>query len=158
MTAVTATHLATLDELRPLVGKTLGTSDWFPVDQARIDLFADATDDRQWIHIDSERAAKESPFGGTTAHGYLTLSLVVPMWEQIFTIDSVKTVVNYGLNKVRFTSPVHAGCRVRLRASLREFVAFDAGAQITFSALIELEDGDRPAVAAEAVFRLYENA
>lgn len=103
-TETTGTHVSTLAELAEYVGKPLGLSSWITVGQDRIDTFADATDDHQWIHIDPERAAKESPFGGPIAHGYLTLSLIIPMWYEVLKVDSVTLALNYGLDKVRFTN------------------------------------------------------
>ena len=110
-TAAQTTRVATLAELESLAGQQLGTSSWITVGQDKIDTFADATDDHQWIHTDVERAKKESPFGGPVAHGYLTLSLIIPMWSEVLTVDSTTTAINYGLNKVRFTSPVPAEFR-----------------------------------------------
>lgn len=152
-----ATHIASLAELAPLVGEQLGVSPWLTVEQDRIDTFADATGDHQWIHVDVERAKKESPFGGPVAHGYLTLSLIIPMWAEVLTVDSVTTAINYGLNKVRFTSPVPAGARVRLVATLKELEQLDkGGVQLTVGGIIELEGSDRPAVVAEVVYRFFE--
>ena len=151
------TRVADLAELETLVGKQLGTSTWITVDQERINTFADATGDHQWIHVEPERAAKESPFGGPIAHGYLTLSLIVPMWGDILTVDSVTMGVNYGLNKVRFTNPVPAGGRIRLVATLKSVEQLPkGGAQVTVDGVIELEGNDRPAAVVEAVYRYFE--
>ena len=118
---------------------------------------ADATDDHQWIHVDIERAKKESPFGGPIAHGYLTLSLIVPLWAQVLTVDSVTTGVNYGLNKVRFTSPVPSGGRIRLTATLKEITDLPkGGAQVTVEGVIELDGSERPAVVLETIYRMFE--
>src|SRR5215211_4137809 len=106
-----------LTELKSLAGQHLGYGEWFEIDQDRVDTFADATDDHQWIHVDVERA-KDGPFGGPIAHGYLTLSLIIPLWEQLLRVDGVTTKVNYGLNKVRFPQPVPVGSKVRLGATL----------------------------------------
>ena len=146
------TNVETLDDLASLVGKQLGTSSWVEVDQARINGFADATDDHQWIHLDAERA-KDGPFGGTIAHGYLTLSLLIPMWMDILQVRDVHTVVNYGLNKVRFPSPVPSGSRIRAHATLANFDAIPGGAQLTADVLVEREGGDKPACVAQVVFR-----
>ena len=146
------TNVETLDELASFVGKQLGTSSWVEVDQARINGFADATDDHQWIHVDAERA-KNGPFGGTIAHGYLTLSLLIPMWMDILAVREVHTVVNYGLNKVRFPSPVPSGSRIRAHATLANFDAIPGGAQLTADVLVEREGGDKPACVAQVVFR-----
>ncbi|MCX5045723.1 MaoC family dehydratase [Aldersonia sp. NBC_00410] len=157
MTAATTTHVATLADLDPLVGQVVGVSSWLPIEQDRINTFADATGDHQWIHVDTERAKKESPFGGPVAHGYLTLSLIIPMWAEIFTVDSVTTGINYGLNKVRFTSPVPAAGRVRLNATLKSVEQLPkGGVQVTVEGVIELENSDRPAVVVEAIYRYFE--
>ena len=108
----------TLAELPSLKGQVLGVSEWFEVTQERVNTFADATDDHQWIHVDPERAAAESPFGGPIGHGFLTLSLFIPMWSQVLQVTDVKMAVNYGLNKVRFPAPVPVGSRIRLTATL----------------------------------------
>jgi acyl dehydratase len=152
-----AVTLATLAELSALQGQPIGVSPWMHVDQAKINMFADATGDHQWIHVDAERAQRESPFGGPIAHGYLTLSLLGPMWASILRVTSVKMAVNYGLNKVRFTTPVPEGSRVRLRAGLKSFEELQTGGgQVIIDCTIELEGKDRPAVVAEAVFRMFE--
>jgi acyl dehydratase len=145
----------TLAELPSYKGQELGTSDWFEVTQDRVDLFADATDDHQWIHVDVERAKTESPFGGPVGHGYLTLSLLIPMWSQVLTVTDTTMAVNYGLNKVRFPSPVPVGSRVRLTATLADVEEVTGGLQVTVSALIEREGGDKPVCIAEPVFRFY---
>ncbi|WP_086565499.1 MaoC family dehydratase, partial [Streptomyces africanus] len=108
-----------LDELKKLAGSDLGTSEWIEVTQERIDTFADATGDHQWIHVDPEKA-KEGPFGAPIAHGYLTLSLFIPLFTELLDVQGVTTKVNYGLNKVRFPSPVKVGSRIRLTAKLAE--------------------------------------
>src|SRR5918992_5360755 len=104
-----------LDELKKLAGSDLGTSEWIEITQQRIDTFADATGDHQWIHVDVERA-RTGPFGGTIAHGYLTLALVIPLWSEILRVDGVALALNYGLNRVRFPAPVPVGAKLRLRA------------------------------------------
>ena len=153
----TTTHLATLAELDDLVGTVLGVSSWLEVTQERINTFADATGDHQWIHVDPERAVAESPFGGPIAHGYLTLSLIIPMWGEVLAVDSVTMAVNYGLNKVRFTNPVPAGGRVRLKATLAKVEHLpEGGVQVTVEGVIELENSERPAVVAEVVYRYFE--
>jgi acyl dehydratase len=146
------TKVETPDDLASFVGKELGTSSWVDVDQARINGFADATDDHQWIHVDAERA-KDGPFGETIAHGYLTLSLVIPMWTDILEVRDVQTILNYGLNKVRFPSPVPSGSRIRARATLAAFDAIPGGAQLTVDILVERQGGDKPACVAQLVFR-----
>ncbi|MBV6759257.1 MULTISPECIES: MaoC family dehydratase [Rhodococcus] len=157
MTTATTTRVATLADLAALEGTSLGTSSWIDIPQQRIDTFADATDDHQWIHVDPERARAESPFGGPIAHGYLTLSLIIPMWDEILTVDSVTMAVNYGLNKVRFTNPVPAEGRVRLSATLQSVEELPkGGVQVTIAGQIELEGSERPAVVVEAVYRFFE--
>ncbi|WP_072813559.1 MaoC family dehydratase [Rhodococcus zopfii] len=155
--AATGTHVASLAELTEFVGRPLGVSSWITATQDRIDTFADATDDHQWIHVDPDRAAKNSPFGGPIAHGYLTLSLIIPMWYEVLKVDSVTLAVNYGLNKVRFTTPVPAGARVRLDATLESLEELPrGGVQIVVAGNIELENSARPAVVVEAIYRLYD--
>ena len=147
------TTTSTLSELPALKGSELGTSDWIEVTQDRVNLFADATDDHQWIHVDAERAKAESPFGGPIAHGYLTLSLLIPMWSQVLTVTDSTMAVNYGLNKVRFPAPVPVGSKVRLTATLADVEEIKGGYQLTVSAVIERENGDKPVCIAEPVFR-----
>lgn len=146
------TSVETLDDLASYVGKELGTSSWVDVDQDRINAFADATDDHQWIHVDAERA-KDGPFGGTIAHGYLTLSLLIPMWTDILEVGDVQTMVNYGLNKVRFPSPVPSGSKIRARATLASLEAIPGGAQLAADIVVERQGGDKPACVAQLVLR-----
>jgi acyl dehydratase len=148
------TIVETLDELRALVGTDLGTSSWVEIDQARIDTFADATDDHQWIHVDPERA-KDGPFGTTVAHGYLTLSLLIPMWSEVLDVKSVTSRVNYGLGKVRFPAPVPVGSKIRLTATLVSVEDVAGGAQLTIDAVIEREGGTKPVCVAQPIFRFY---
>jgi len=145
----------TLDDLRALVGSELGASSWLEVDQERINAFADATDDRQWIHVDPERAAA-GPFGTTIAHGYLTLSLLIPMWAEILEVRSAPTMVNYGLGKVRFPAPVPVGSRLRLTARLAAVEDVAGGVKLTVDAVVEREGGDKPVCVAQPVFNFYE--
>ncbi len=145
----------TLAELSGLTGTELGTSDWVEVTQERVNLFADATGDHQWIHVDVERATRESPFGGPIAHGYLTLSLLIPMWSQVLNVTDVGMAVNYGLNKVRFPAPVPVGSKLRLTATLKDVEEVAGGLQITATAVIEREGGDKPVCIAEPVFRFF---
>jgi acyl dehydratase len=152
-----ATTYATLAELAGHVGQPLGTSDWVLVDQARINAFADATGDHQWIHVDPERAAA-GPFGAPIAHGFLTLSLLPMLFDSGFAIADVTMGVNYGLNRVRFVSPVPAGRRVRAHFKLLAFEPLPGprfGAQMTVEATIELEGAPKPACVAETVSRRY---
>ena len=148
------TVIDTLDELAALVGRDLGASSWVVIDQVRIDTFADATDDHQWIHTDPERA-KDGPFGTTIAHGYLTLALLVPMWSQILDVRQARTKVNYGLGKVRFTAPVPVGSRIRATAKLASVDPLDGGVQVSIDAVIEREGLDRPVCVAQPVYRFY---
>ena len=149
------TTTTTIAELPGLKGRELGRSDWFEVTQERVDTFADATDDHQWIHVDVERAKAESPFGGPIAHGYLTLSLLIPMYSQVLTVSDAKMGVNYGLNKVRFPAPVPVGSRIRLTATLADVEEVTGGLQVTAAAVIEAEGSDKPVCIAEPVFRVY---
>ena len=151
---MSAKTTATMAELPGLVGTGIGTSDWLTVSQERINLFADATDDHQWIHVDPERA-KDGPFGGPIAHGFLTLALFIPLWSSLLEVPDATTFVNYGLNKVRFTSPVPAGSRVRLTASLAAVDEVKGGYQVAVSGVIELEGQERPAVVVEFLCRVY---
>jgi acyl dehydratase len=141
-------------DLASRVGQEVGVSDWFEIAQDRIDLFAKATEDFQWIHIDRERA-KESPFGTTIAHGFLTLSMLPRLSESAFDITDRKMGVNYGLNKLRFTSPVPAGSRIRARFTLSKVENIDGGVQTTWNVVIEREGGDKPALVAETLSRHY---
>ncbi|GAA1698459.1 MaoC family dehydratase [Microcella alkalica] len=143
-----------LADLPAMIGEEFGPSEWMSVPQDRIDLFADATDDHQWIHVDPERAAA-GPFGAPIAHGFLVLSLLIPLWTSLFDVDGVTTKVNYGLNRVRFVSPVAAGSRVRLSFVLADVEEVKGGAQLTLAMTIELEGSERPAVAAEFLARFY---
>ncbi|MGY0065005.1 MaoC family dehydratase [Streptomyces sp. LZ34] len=143
-----------LDELKKLAGTDLGTSDWIEVTQERVNTFADATGDHQWIHVDLEKA-KEGPFGAPIAHGYLTLSLFIPMFTELLEVEGVTTKVNYGLNKVRFPSPVKVGSRIRLVARLAEVEEIAGGVQITVDGTVEIEDAPKPACVLQSVSRFY---
>lgn len=143
----------TVEELAAAVGQPVGSSDWLLVDQERVDAFADATDDHQWIHVDRERAA-ESPFGGTIAHGYLTLSLLPMLGAQIFALDTPGAKLNYGVNKVRFPAPLRVGKRVRAHASVAGVTELTTGTQLTLGWTIEIEDEPKPACVAETVVLL----
>jgi len=144
----------TVDDLLPLVGEPLEPSDWMSVDQARIDLFADASDDHQWLHVDPERA-KAGPFGGTIAHGYLTLALVMPMWAQMLEVRQLSSKVNYGLGKVRFPAPVPVGSKIRTRATLAAVEEVPGGVQLTIDAVVEREGSDKPVCVAQPILRYY---
>jgi acyl dehydratase len=142
-----------LDELPTLSGEELGVSEWLRIDQERVNRFADATGDHQWIHVDEERAAS-GPFGGTIAHGYLTLSLVPYLGSQVFSLETPGAKLNYGVNKVRFPSPVRVGSRIRSRVVLGEVTELAAGKQLTLRHTIEIEGADKPACVAETVVLL----
>jgi acyl dehydratase len=144
----------TLAELGPLVGQDLGTSSWVEIDQHRIDTFADATGDHQWIHTDPVRA-KDGPFGTTIAHGYLTLSLLIPMWTEILDVREARTKVNYGLGPVRVPAPVPTGSKVRAAATRAAVDEIEGGVQVTVDAVIELDGGAKPACVAQPIFRFY---
>jgi len=142
----------TIDGLSGLVGTELGVSDWLEVTQKRVDTFADATDDHQWIHIDPVRAAA-GPFGAPIAHGYLTLSLLVPLISGVLTVTDASLTVNYGLEKVRFPAPVPVGSQIRLQAVLSAADPVSAGIQATVQCTVEIEGGAKPACVAQIVFR-----
>ncbi|WP_327237332.1 MaoC family dehydratase [Streptomyces sp. NBC_01317] len=142
------------EELRAGVGEQLGHSDWLEIDQKRIDLFADATGDHQWIHVDPERAAA-GPFGTTIAHGYLTLSLLPVFVPQIIAVENVTMGVNYGTNKVRFPAPVPVGSRLRASAVLQSVEEAGGGVQLTALVTVERESGTKPVCVAESVSRYY---
>ena len=144
-----------LDELKALAGTDLGHTGWREITQERINTFADATDDHQWIHVDPGKAAA-GPFGGPIAHGYLTLSLVIPLFNELLQVKGVSMGINYGLNKVRFPAPVPAGARIRLGGALG--AVEDAGVnavQVTVDFIMEVEGGEKPACVAQAIYRYY---
>ncbi len=145
-----------IEELKSLVGQEVGSSDWFEVTQSRIDDFANATVDHQWIHIDAERAKTDSPFHSTIAHGFLTLSLLPHLVSQAVKVQGdFKMGINYGLNRLRFVSPVLSGARVRARLTLQSVEDFQGGNQITWSVTCETEGGQKPALVAEWLVRYY---
>lgn len=147
-------RFAKLDDLKPLVGTELACSDWIDIHQSRIDAFAAATEDRQWIHMDPARAAA-GPFGRTVAHGFLTLSLLPHFFESGFAIDDVRMVLNYGLNKVRFPSPVPVDSRLRARFTLQAYEELPEGAQLTVLVQVEREGASKPVCVAESLMRQY---
>ena len=149
-----ATTINGIEELKGRAGDHLGYSDWHEVTQEQVNLFADATGDHQWIHVDVERA-KQGPFGGPIAHGYLTLSLAPVLIGEIVRVEGISMGVNYGCNKVRFPSPVPVGSKVRLGASLVSVEDVAGGAQATVALTFEVEGKDKPACVAEAVYRYY---
>ncbi|MET7700694.1 MULTISPECIES: MaoC family dehydratase [unclassified Streptomyces] len=143
-----------LDELKKLAGSDLGTSEWIEITQERINTFADATGDHQWIHVDPEKAA-QGPFGAPIAHGYLTLSLFIPLFTELLDVEGVSTKVNYGLNKVRFPSPVKVGSRIRLVAKLASVEDVPGGVQIAVDGAIEIDGGAKPAAVLQSLSRFY---
>ena len=147
-------RFARLDELQALVGQELGCSDWLQVDQARIDHFAQATGDDQWIHTDPARAAA-GPYGATVAHGFLTLSLLPAMFATAFEVADVTLGINYGLNRVRFPAPLPAGSRVRGHFVLREWQTLAGGAQLTVEVRMEREGSTKPVCVAESITRRF---
>lgn len=145
-----------LEELRSLVGSEVGQSDWFEVTQSLIDQFAEATRDRQWIHVDPERAKSESPFGRTIAHGFLTLSLLSQLAKQALEVrGDFKMGINYGLNRVRFPAPVPSGSRIRGRFTLQSLEEISGALQLTWAATVEVEGASKPSLVAEWVVRYY---
>ena len=145
-----------ITQLQQRVGEEVGVSPWFEVGQARIDQFASAIVDPQWIHIDPERAKRESPYGGTIAHGFLTLSLLSHLLESTFDVSKRKMGVNYGLNRVRFTDAVPAGSRIRARFVLGKFEEIKNGKQLTWGVTVEREGSAKPVCVAEWVTRQYD--
>ena len=144
-----------LDELRTLAGQEVFVTDWVQLSQRHIDLFAEASGDFQWIHVDVARAQKESPYGNTIAHGFLTLSLLGQFYAKHVSLPFCEMGLNYGLNKVRFTSPVVAGSRLRGRFVLARLDDIAGGVQLTFAVTLEVEGQERPALVAESVIRQY---
>jgi len=145
-----------IDELKRLVGKEVAVTDWLIVSQERIDAFAGATEDHQWIHVDRERAARESPYGTTVAHGFLSLSLLPHLLGQAVEIQGMRLGINYGLNRVRFTGPVPAGSRVRARFRLAAVEDIDRGVQVTWNVTVEREGEPKPVLVAEWLTRRHE--
>ncbi|GAA2131508.1 MaoC family dehydratase [Actinomadura napierensis] len=144
-----------LDEIRALAGKDLGHSAWLDITQDRVNTFADATDDHQWIHTDPEKA-KDGPFGAAIAHGYLTLSLVIPLFNDLLGIQGTKMSINYGLEKVRFPSPVKVGARIRLAGKVAEVTDVAGnGVQMVCDFTVEIDGEAKPACVAQAVYRHY---
>ena len=141
-----------VDELKACVGENMGTSDWLEITQDRVNLFAEATGDHQWIHVDPVKA-KDGPFGGTIAHGYLTMSLGPVLLPQVVTVTGFSMALNYGLNKLRFPAPVPVGSKVRLSADLMDVEDVAGGVQVTYRLTFEVDGQDKPACVAEAVYR-----
>lgn len=147
--------IESLDALKGLIGQELGVSSWVEITQQQVDQFADATGDRQWIHCDPVRAARESPYGHSIAHGFLTLSLGPALMSEILTVPGIRWAVNYGVNRVRFPGPAPVGCRLRLHLKLVGIRDSPGGAQVTFQQSFEVEDQPKPACVAETILRLY---
>jgi acyl dehydratase len=143
-----------LDAFHDLVGKQIGYSDWQTITQERVNLFADATDDHQWIHVDPERA-KEGPFGGPIAHGYLTLSLAPVLLSKIISVQNMKFGVNYGANKVRFPTPVPVGSELRMGVTIANAEDVEGGVQVTYDMVFEVRDVPKPACVAQVVYRYF---
>jgi acyl dehydratase len=144
-----------IDALRTLVGQDFGAGGWVTVTQERIDAFAETTGDHQWIHVDPERAARETPFGTTIAHGFLTLSLVSSLLREVVFVSGVRMSINYGMNRVRFVSPVPAGSRIRAQVSLGALTDVEGGVQATWNVTVEREGGEKPSLVAEWLVRYY---
>ena len=155
MTETQARTVVPFEEVANLAGTDLGVTEWMTVTQDMINTFADATSDHQWIHTDVERA-KEGPFGAPIAHGFLTLSLIIPFWSELFDVTGVTTKVNYGLDKVRFTSPVKVGSRIRMTGKITDVQEVKGnGLHLVTDAVIEIEGAERPAVVATFLSRFY---
>lgn len=148
-------EIESLAALKELIGQEIAVSDWIEITQERVNLFAEATGDHQWIHLDVERSKRESPFGSTVAHGFLTLSLLPMLMGQSISMPDVKMGVNYGLNKVRFPAPVPVGCRLRGRIKLLKVEDIPGGAQLSWEVTMEREGGDKPVCVAESISRRY---
>jgi acyl dehydratase len=144
-----------LEELRKLIGHEIGVSDWLAIAQERIQQFADATEDRQWIHVDRDRAERESPYRTTIAHGFLTLSLLSRFMNDVLDVRGIRMGVNYGLNRVRFPAPVRSGLRIRARVTLLSLKDLPDGCEAVFSFMVESEGSDKPSCVAEWVVRFY---
>jgi acyl dehydratase len=141
-----------LDEFVAAQGAELGPTDWLEVTQDRVNLFADATDDHQWIHVDPERAAS-GPFGGTIAHGLLILSLLPHFTSQMYAVDNIAMAINYGYNKVRFITPVRVGSKIRGRAEIARVDQLDGAVQATMTVTVDIDGSDKPAAVAESIVR-----
>ncbi|MFE4539977.1 MaoC family dehydratase [Streptomyces scopuliridis] len=147
--------VASFDAIKALAGADLGRTDWLEITQERVNTFADATDDHQWIHVEPERAAR-GPFGGPIAHGYLTLSLIIPLFGDLLAINGISVSVNYGLDKVRFPSPVKVGARIRLHGVVGSVEEVKGnGVEMRLSFTVEVEGSKKPACVASAIYRYY---
>ncbi|MDY7578555.1 MaoC family dehydratase [Herbaspirillum sp. RTI4] len=148
-------EISTLAELKELVGQEIALTEWMVIDQQRVNLFAEATGDRQWIHVDVERSRRELPSGGTIAHGFLTLALI-PMWlEQAISMSAVEMALNYGLDRVRFPAPLPVGDKVRARIVLLAMQDIAGGVQLTWEITVEREGGEKPVCVAQFLMRAY---
>ena len=147
--------IPSLEALPEWVGREVALSDWLPVTQERIDRFAEATGDHQWIHVDPARAAAESPYGGTIAHGYLTVALIATLMLDSLEVGGCRMVINYGINRLRFLTPVRSGDRVRARFTLAALETIKGGVQLLWTVQVEIEGQTKPACVAEVVYRLY---
>jgi acyl dehydratase len=150
------TQIESIAQLADYVGREVAVSDWVEVTQERINQFAEATEDRQWIHVDPDRAARESPFKETIAHGFLTLSLLSELGKRAMSVGGVRMGINYGLNRVRFVSPVPAGARIHGRFTLATVAEIRGGAQATWNVTVEREGSEKPCCVAEWLVRYYE--
>jgi len=148
------TTTVAVDEFHTLVGTHIGYTEWETITQQRVDLFADATDDHQWIHVDPARA-KDGPFGGPIAHGYLTLSLAPVLLNRVLTVDKMTLGINYGCNKVRFPSPVPVGSNLRMGVTVADVEEVPGGVQVTFDLVFEVKDAPKPACVAQVVYRYF---
>jgi acyl dehydratase len=149
-------HLQTLRDLHDKIGQEIVVSDWLEISQERIDQFAEITDDRQWIHIDAERARRDSPYHSTVAHGFLTVSMLSKLLNDSLKFATVRMGLNYGFNRLRFTGPVPAGSRLRGRFTLKQLEEIEGGVQTTWSVLVECEGTEKPCMVAEWVTRRYD--
>jgi acyl dehydratase len=147
--------VTTLEELRALAGREIAVTEWLEITQERIDRFADATEDHQWIHIDRERAQRESPYGTTIAHGFLTLSLIPKFLQDSIQVTDLRMAINYGLNRVRFPSAVRAGSRIRARIVLQSIRDVADATEATYSITVECQDAEKPCCVAELLARYY---
>jgi acyl dehydratase len=150
-----ATRFAGIADAKTMLGQEIGISDWMLIDQERVNGFAQVTGDQQWIHVDVERASRESPFGGPIAHGYLTVSLLAKFAGECIAVDGIRLAVNYGLNRVRFAAPVKVGSRIRAHFVLAAVDDIEGGAQMQWQATVEIEGGEKPACIAEMLTRWY---
>jgi acyl dehydratase len=151
-----ATHFEGIDSMKAKVGEHVGYSDWHEITQAQVNLFAEATGDHQWIHVDPERAVRESPFGGPITHGYLTLSLAPALLAEVYSVSGISMGVNYGCNRVRFPAPVPVGAKLRVGALLKAVEEIAGGAQVVMEITFEVEGQEKPSCVAEAVYRFYQ--